>query len=177
MNLIEIEYGALASSEIMNNNFNYLDNKTSDLSKTFDEKNATITSNIATINTSLTNFSSTTNTNIKNIQSIFTNSGLYITTYVNGSSWYREYFSDSSKKTRIWLEQGGRCTNVENDIRYLNLTFLKSFSNNNYTITLAGVSATMNNSDYGHIYSLTASGVRFNSATSSLPIIWYACGK
>ena len=34
MALTEIEYGSLASSEIMNNNFQYLDNRISSVSET-----------------------------------------------------------------------------------------------------------------------------------------------
>lgn len=177
MNLIEIEYGALASSEVMNNNFNYLDNKSSVLSETIDANVATITSNIATLNTAFTNFSNTTNSEISDLKNAWNNpSLLFVSTYINGASWYKEYFSDSAKTKRVWLEQGGRCSVTENDKRYMNLVFLKPFSNNDYTITLAGVSASMSNSDFGHIYSLTNTGVRFNSATVSNPIIWHACG-
>lgn len=51
MALTTIEYGALASSEVMNNNFEYLDNRISSVSETFNSNNAGIYSNIASINT------------------------------------------------------------------------------------------------------------------------------
>lgn len=92
-----------------------------------------------------------------------------VETYINGASWYRVW-SDG------WIEQGGRCNNFESDIRYSNVTYLKPFTNNNYTIVVSGVKDGMNNSDYGHIYSTTSTGARFNSATQSNPIVWYACG-
>ena len=46
MALTEIEYGSLASSEVMNNNFEYLDNKISDVSENLASNVATINANI-----------------------------------------------------------------------------------------------------------------------------------
>ena len=89
--------------------------------------------------------------------------------YVNGTSWYRVW-SDG------WKEQGGQCTAVEGDARYMNITYLKAFSNTNYTLTLAGVSQGIGNTDYAHIYSITASGARLVTAGGAKPIHWYACG-
>lgn len=89
--------------------------------------------------------------------------------YVNGASWYRVW-SDG------WIEQGGRCSNFESDTRYANVTYLKPFKNNNYTITVSGLNSGMNNTDYGHINSTTSTGARFSSASTSTPFIWYACG-
>ena len=35
----------------------------------------------------------------------FSENGIFTTTYVNGTSWYREYFSDEKKETRVWLSR------------------------------------------------------------------------
>ena len=50
MALTKIEYGALASSSVMNNNFEYLDNRISSLSENLSSSNSGIYSNIASIN-------------------------------------------------------------------------------------------------------------------------------
>ena len=57
MALTEIEYGSLASSEIMNNNFQYLDNRISNVSETVSTNQAGVNSNIASINSTLTSMS------------------------------------------------------------------------------------------------------------------------
>ena len=53
MALINIEYGSLASSETMNQNFIYLDNKIAESSDSIMTSISSILSNIATINTRL----------------------------------------------------------------------------------------------------------------------------
>lgn len=51
MALIDIEYGSLASSDIMNKNFMYLDNRISESSGDINTSISSLLSNIATINT------------------------------------------------------------------------------------------------------------------------------
>lgn len=53
MALEHIEYGALASSELMNDNFEYLDNRISDLAETQASDTSSIYSNIASLNSTL----------------------------------------------------------------------------------------------------------------------------
>jgi hypothetical protein len=50
MSLIRIEYGALASSQVMNDNFEYLDNKISSVSEVVGSNNSAVYSSIASIN-------------------------------------------------------------------------------------------------------------------------------
>lgn len=57
MALINIEYGSLASSETMNSNFQYLDDKISDVSSSFTTSISSVSSNIATVNSNLSNLS------------------------------------------------------------------------------------------------------------------------
>ena len=57
MSLINIEHGSIASSETMNKNFTYLDDKISDTSETIMTSISSILSNIATINTRLNEIS------------------------------------------------------------------------------------------------------------------------
>lgn len=133
MALTRIEYGALASSDVMNNNFEYLEDSILALADTVSSNNATVNSNLAGLNTSLTTVNDTLTGSINQINTAlgnFSTSGLYVDTYINGHSWYREYFSDAAKTTRVWLEQGGIATT--NTITRL----LKEMSNSNYTIVL-----------------------------------------
>lgn len=53
MGLIEIEYGSLASSKDMNDNFNYLDSEISTLADEITTKTASFSSTVATLNTSV----------------------------------------------------------------------------------------------------------------------------
>lgn len=144
MALTEIEYGSLASSEVMNNNFEYLDNKITDVSENLISTAAAINSNIATINSSMAALSEELNKSIEDLNTDLTDAseesfsvnGLFITTYVNGKSWYREYFSDKEKTKRVWIEQGGEVYQ-SNYVAYL-----KPMSNTNYSIKLQDINNT-----------------------------------
>ncbi len=57
MALINIEYGSLASSETMNKNFQYLDDKISETAGSFTTSISSVSSNIATINSNLSDLS------------------------------------------------------------------------------------------------------------------------
>ena len=57
MTLINIEYGSLASSETMNKNFIYLEEKIVDTAETITTTVSSMLSNIATLNTRLSDFS------------------------------------------------------------------------------------------------------------------------
>lgn len=63
MSLIKIEYGSIASSETMNKNFNYLENKISETSDNILTSISSIVSNIATINSRLSEISELINNN------------------------------------------------------------------------------------------------------------------
>ena len=140
MALTEIEYGSLASSEVMNNNFEYLDNKISDVSENLASNVATINANIATANTSISTLGENVNKSVENLNTNLTEAtnklvgenGLFITFYQNDSSWYREYFSDKEKTKRVWIEQGGVLTGGGDYNR--TVVFPKAFTNTNYVI-------------------------------------------
>ena len=140
MALTEIEYGSLASSEVMNNNFEYLDNKISDVSENLASNVATINANIATANTSISTLGENVNKSVENLNTNLTEAtnklvgenGLCSTFYQNDSSWYREYFSDKEKTKRAWIEQGGVLTGAGDYNRQV--VFLKPFQNANYVI-------------------------------------------
>ena len=55
MSLTEIEYGSLASSRVLNDNFNYLLSQINTVSGNLTAQSASVASQIATLNTSITN--------------------------------------------------------------------------------------------------------------------------
>lgn len=69
MALIDIEYGSLASSETMNKNFLYLDNKIADTSDSILTSISSILSNIATLNARLNDMSENIGDTIENLTS------------------------------------------------------------------------------------------------------------
>lgn len=82
--------------------------------------------------------------------------------YVNGTSWYRVW-SDG------WKEQGGVFVDTTS------VTYLKSFSNTNYTIVLNYIEGTSGDVVVGQIAPRrTTTGFTINS--SSISKSWYACG-
>lgn len=182
MALIEIEYGSLASSDTMNKNFEYLDNQIADVADSMTSQLAGVYSNIASVEATLTNtkeqLEESINDTADGITSIITESGLYVVTYINGTSWYREYFSDSEKKNRVWLEQGGRAASIPQD-GTKTISFLKNFSNTNYYVSYENGFGTSGLSrGMGSVTNLTVSSfdvVNGNDAT--ITAIWRACGK
>ncbi len=144
MALIEIEYGSLASSEMMNNNFNYLDNRVSGVSENLISTAASINSNIVSINNAVTSLSENTttslediNSNLETINTALEEGAFFVTSYVNGTSWYKEYFSDEEKTTRVWLEQGGWGPYIGGGTSWnfaTQIAFLKPFTTTNYNV-------------------------------------------
>ena len=56
MSIKEIEYGALASSSELNDNFHYLENEVGKLSDLITSKTASFASNVATLNATIKEF-------------------------------------------------------------------------------------------------------------------------
>lgn len=69
MALINIEYGSLASSETMNSNFSYLDEKINTSNTQINTSISSILSNIATINSRLTEMSESVASSLSTLQS------------------------------------------------------------------------------------------------------------
>lgn len=185
MALTEIEYGSLASSEVMNNNFEYLDNKISDVSGNLSSNVATINANIATVNSSIStmgdNLNKSIETTFEKSKQIIADNALFVTTYRNGTSWCREYFSDAAKTNRVWLEQGF-FTPIEgwgdNNCKTYNL--VKAFKENNYTVVVSSTCGfIMNGVSSGNVNvewtSTTQIGIG-NDAGNTFGVRVYACG-
>lgn len=135
---------------------------------------------ISAIKSSLSSTQNTLQNNINNLSTTMNNTiganGLYTTTYINGTSWYREFFSDSGKKTRVWLEQGGESaidTNLE-----VTTSLLKNFSNTNYHINGIYYAGSENAVRARWITNKTTSSFKTcGSGRSNAKFSWYACGK
>ena len=178
MTLIEIEYGSLASSETMNKNFNYLDDKLTNITEDINTNIATINSNIASINTSQENNNQAINTKIDQINNTISEleaSGMYVVTYRNGDSWYREFYSDSAKTKRVWLEQGGKTTTPAT------VNLLKNFSNTNYCVQLT-MTEPLNGGNYQNLSASNRTNWNFYASFAGsnqylCGCLWYACGN
>lgn len=185
MALTEIEYGSLASSEVMNNNFNYLDNRINTVSEAIQSATDDINTDIASINTSITSIEDDVEENTTSINSLQSTiqsiaaGGAYVTTYRNGTSWYREYFSNANKTTRIWLEQGGQTGGEVGSI-----TLVKSFSNSSYFITACSIVRRIGGWDFQAVdrqnnrFTATHGYSNVGSTYTNWPsgTVWYACG-
>ena len=93
-------------------------------------------------------------------------------TYVNGASWYRVW-SDG------WIEQGGGISTAVNTTDSAwSVTFLKTFSNTNYTVqtSVFGGWAAHNIANVEDKYTNKMSGYASSSGNSTKTIYWYACG-
>lgn len=185
MSLENIEYGSLASSEVVNNNFEYLDERITDTANKIYSNNANLESKIANLNSSLTNTKNDLDSKIteanKNLTSGLGKNGLYITQYRNGTSWCREYFSDAEKTNRVWLEQGFLTPTIgwgDNNCKTYNL--VKAFKENNYTVVVSSTLSYVGNGvSSGNVNvewtSTTQIGIG-NDAGNTFGVRVYACG-
>ena len=102
MALINIEYGSLASSEIMNKNFIYLDDKIAESSESIMTSISSILSNIATINTRLNDISENMTNSIQNLSSTMEEYKTQTKLLVNKSSMAPDWINCSE----ITIESG-----------------------------------------------------------------------
>lgn len=182
MTLEKIEYGSLAKSSTLNNNFDYLDTRISDLAflvatlqsnmssigvnanAQLEAKAKEITSNVEALKKELQNEI----TGIDEaVNKALSNNGMYVTTHTSGNNWYREYFSDASKTKRVWLEQGGGISTDNGTI-----TLLKPFTNTDYTCLCVTSYSRINETFYIDNKTTTTFHVRYANGGS-----WFACGK
>ena len=86
MALTNIEYGSMASSSVMNNNFSYLDDKISDTAESVAASISSITSNIATINSRISEVSGDLQDSAEDLETSIINTANTIKAGVNGIS-------------------------------------------------------------------------------------------
>ena len=152
MTLTKIEYGSIASSEIVNNNFQHLDDKISSVSQSLSANTTALSGTISSLSATVATNKETQAAQIDKINSTI-NEHIYVKeSYKNGYDWYRLY-SDG------WIEQGGYCSLSSNgqikinllkpmeDTYYSILTSVhRSYSNGNWDIGISGACANDENS-------------------------------
>lgn len=107
--------------------------------------NQTLETRFSGVQTQITNLNNLVNStktelegDIANVYTAMGSNGLYVTTSFNSSTgeWYREFFSDEDKTTRVWLECGGEyvtdSTTNRAAITNYKIVTPKSFSNSHF---------------------------------------------
>lgn len=187
MALTNIEYGSVASSEVVNNNFQYLEDRISSVSQSLSTNVSALSGSISALSSVVDNNKETAEEadaelqkNINNlteeVEAISTtlDTAIYVKeSYRSGHNWYRLY-SDG------WIEQGGYI-GVGGTNATKNITLFKELADTNACIYVTGTSAYMNgNWDIGVV-----SGVILNTTTvrvsvgrdgSGGSVYWRVCG-
>jgi len=174
MALEEIKYGSLASSSLLNKNYEYLDERINEANTLLNTKAAQLSTKIENVNTNLTNTIasnkssadssvSSLNSSIDSLRTTI-NNGRYVTsTWRSGASWWR-YWSDG------WIEQGGTTGSLYggNDIY-----FPRTFATTDYSYANTADNLTVNKYT-NHVY---VNAIWGNGAGGYYNVVsWYAAG-
>lgn len=93
--------------------------------------------------------------------------------YNNGTDWYKVY-NEYNPSTGVyigqWCEQGGETINVTS------VSFLKPFTNANWSFTTGAVSTSSSGYGYDYIKNKTASGFDWSAKSANITQIWRTCG-
>lgn len=183
MALIHIEYGSVASSELMNNNLQYLDDKIESVSQSLSANTTTLSSNISSLAAKVSDNKSQLETSISNldselagVSSVANNCAqrIYIKeTYKNGQNWYRLY-SDK------WIEQGGFVGLTGTNAK-ATVTLMKPMADWNASVYVSCLSArTSGEWDIGitGAYFETLSTIRISTGRDAAGggVYWRVCG-
>lgn len=193
-----LEPEALIDSVELNENFKYLEDKADNIATNLDtyvdgqietlsgncvktSGNQTVAgtktfSSSPVLPTAGASDNSTKGATTAHVKNVLGANGGFVTTYVNsgGTYWYREYFSNAAKTTRIWLEQGG-LTSTTTGIATKTINFAsKNFSNKNYFFLTSGDARTVTKST-----SKVVVEVAWGNGGAGVyeQLYWYACGK
>lgn len=177
MTLTKIEYGSVASSEVVNNNFQYLDDKISSVSQSLSANTSALSGTISSLSSTIAANKEEQNTknskieeNIDTINSNINNSSIVKSTYKNGYDWYRLY-SDN------WVEQGGSCTISANGSKTISLKV--PMADNYYSIIANASKAYYNSSwDIGVTGAtiINANSIQLTYGREGGRIFWKVCG-
>jgi len=163
MTLTKIEYGSIASSEIVNNNFQHLDDKISSVSQS-------LSANTTALSGTISSLSATVASNKEEISSKLAEFIYVKKSYKQEHDWYR-LFSDG------WIEQGGYCNLGSNGELIINLHIPmtdtnysihagihRSYYNGNLDIGITGACAVDENS------------IKISCGRNGGNIYWRVCG-
>ncbi len=184
MALTNIEYGSVASSEVVNNNFQYLDDKISSVSQSLNTNVTTLSGSISSLSAIVSSNNEAANAANeelqKNIDNVVTDIEEIKTTigaayvkesYCSGQNWYRLY-SDG------WCEQGGY---VAMNSTSKNVTLFKKLANTNASVYVSCIkSYTNGNWDIGiagaKIASTTTITITAGRDNGGGGVYWRVCG-
>lgn len=177
MALTEIQYGSIARSQVLNDNFNYLEERISEiatnLSQTYATLVALVNSQTSSVTNNLNNEVATLNGEIdtvdKNLKTTSDklNASIVVTkSWRSGTSWYRVW-SDG------WIEQGGYA-NITKNGQVVDLH--KDFTNTNYFVMGNGLQAARYASCHTRTVGTFAVYTGDDSSFNAGNICWYACG-
>lgn len=177
----------------------YIDESITATNQTLETRYSGIATQITNLNNLITANQESEQTDIAGVYATLGTNGLYITTSFNTTTgnWYREFFSDSNKTTRVWLETGGTYTadSVTNRtaINDYVLVFPKSFTNDKFyfqrSVHIKATSGDLSNryvmynsKNYSYVSGREAEGKLSNVVldiapyNSSYYFTYYACG-
>ena len=136
MTLVKMEYGAVASSEFVNNNFQYLDEKIDSVSQTISANVTTINANASLLSTTVANNKSQVEQSISELQTEIDslNDRVYLKdSYNQSKDWYRLY-SDG------WIEQGGYIKFTGSNVAKT-ISLFKEMRDLDYSVIASGIKA------------------------------------
>lgn len=143
MALTNIEYGSVASSEVVNNNFQYLDDKISSVSQSLSANTTSLSGSISSLSATVASNKNDIDSKVSTLQNDFDKAEsnlnscmnrIYVkSSYRSGKNWYRLY-SDS------WIEQGGYVTFGYAD-NTKNVTLLKEMADTNASVYASPIKA------------------------------------
>ena len=138
MSLIKMEYASIASSEAVNNNFQYLEDKIESVSQAMSANVTTINNNATLLSTTVANNKSQIEKSISELQEDVNSfdERIYIKeSYNSGQNWYRLY-SDG------WIEQGG-CIKFSGSNITKTVSLFKVMLNEDYSVIASGIKASI----------------------------------
>ena len=180
MALTRIEYGTVASSEVVNDNFQYLEEQ-------IDSVAQTLSANVTTINNGLSQLSATVASNKSLAEKAVSelnaeveekldklDARIHIVEgYRLGKNWYRLY-SDG------WIEQGGYVA-LSGTNAAVTVSLLKNMADSNYSVIVSGIKATTSsNQDGGAVAAvpISSSQIKITAGRDAAggATYWHVCG-
>ena len=181
MALTNIEYGSIATSKVLNDNFNYLEDKIEDYSKNISSNNASLTSlvnsQVATVANNLNNKTTELQNNINKVQKNLDNSN----STFSSTPHVTEHKATSTGWVRVWSngfkeETGYASVGADGD---KTITFTYAFSNNKFS-TFATFRERIQTGGTDNGCAFYPTGTKTANLVNSLPysatLTWYANG-
>lgn len=171
MSLEKITYGSLASSEVVNNNFEYLDNRDAVIEGKIYSNNANLETMIANVESStnqkLSKFETDVDEKIKDIDDNLKSKIYLKTAYVNGTSGYNIWSNG-------YCEQWGRSNASTGNVATISL--FKTYKDTNWCLITTPFGDNSTNGAWWSSFGLSRGTKNFTTRTAGQTIVWRACG-